>query len=101
MISLRQQVVPLILLCTATLWGQATQDAAPPDQVSSSAGTLRKERLATLEFPWAMALLPDGRLLMTEQPGRMRIWADGALSEPLAGVPKVVYRGTEAEQGGL
>jgi aldose sugar dehydrogenase len=48
--------------------------------------------------PWGLALLPDGRYLVTERPGRMRIVAkDGTLSEPLAGVPEVLARG----QGGL
>src|SRR5688572_13335249 len=44
-----------------------------------------------------MTFLPDGRLLITEKPGRLRIFADGKLSEPIGGVPKVAYRG----QGGL
>lgn len=73
---------------------------APPDVVSSSAGSLRLERLATLEFPWGLALLPDGRVLVTEKPGRLRIWSNGKLSEPVQGVPQVVYRG-EDDQGGL
>ena len=51
-----------------------------------------------LEHPWGMAFLPDGRALVTERPGRLRIVAaDGALSAPLAGVPAVVAKG----QGGL
>lgn len=73
----------------------------PPDAVPSSAGDLRVERLATLEYPWGMAMLPDGRLLVTEKPGRLRIWENGKLSEPVQGVPKVVYRATQFEQGGL
>ena len=73
----------------------------PPDVVPSSAGDLRVERLATLEYPWGMAMLPDGRLLVTEKPGRLRIWENGKLSEPVQGVPKVVYRATQFEQGGL
>ncbi len=72
---------------------QTTGAAAPPGTVSATAGSLRVERLATLEQPWGMALLPDGRLLITEKPGRLRVWADGKLSEPVQGVPKVVYRG--------
>ena len=51
-----------------------------------------------LDRPWALAFLPDGRMLVTEKPGRMRIVArDGTLSPPLAGVPAVAAQG----QGGL
>ncbi len=60
---------------------------------------LRPVTLATgLEFPWALAFLPDGRMLVTERPGRIRfIGADGSLSEPLPGLLPVVARG----EGGL
>ncbi len=51
-----------------------------------------------LEHPWALAFLPDGRMLVTERPGRLHIVErDGRISEPLAGVPEVLARG----QGGL
>jgi aldose sugar dehydrogenase len=90
----------LILAFIPAALGQQPK-AAPPAVVSSSAGNLAIERLATLEFPWGMALLPDGRVLITEKPGRLRIWANGRLSEPVEGVPQVVYRGTQSEQGGL
>jgi aldose sugar dehydrogenase len=51
-----------------------------------------------LEHPWGLAFLPDGRMLVTERPGRMRIVsADGAQSDPLTGVPAVHAAG----QGGL
>ena len=72
-----------------------------PMTVSSTAGDIRIERLATLEFPWGMAYLPDGRLLITEKPGRLRIWSNGRLSEPVSGLPQVSYLGTQGEQGGL
>jgi aldose sugar dehydrogenase len=75
--------------------------APPPMMVGSTEGNLRIERLATLEFPWGMAVLPDGRVLITEKPGRLRIWENGRLSDPVQGVPSVVYRGTQFEQGGL
>jgi glucose/arabinose dehydrogenase len=48
-----------------------------------------------------MALLPDGRLLVTEKPGRLRVYADGKLSEPIEGVPTTAYRPKQGEQGGL
>lgn len=48
--------------------------------------------------PWSLAFLPDGRMLVTERPGRMRIVAaDGRLGPPLPGLPTVVAEG----QGGL
>ncbi|HEU4515761.1 MAG TPA: PQQ-dependent sugar dehydrogenase [Steroidobacteraceae bacterium] len=51
-----------------------------------------------LEHPWALAFLPDGRMLVTERPGRLRyVTREGAVSEPVAGVPKVDAEG----QGGL
>lgn len=51
-----------------------------------------------LEHPWGLAFLPDGRMLVTERPGRLRlVSADGQLSAPLAGLPAVWARG----QGGL
>jgi glucose/arabinose dehydrogenase len=81
-------------------YGQ-TGSAGPGEVMSVTAGKLTVERLATLEFPWGMALLPDGGLLITEKPGRLRMWDDGKLSDPIAGVPDVVYRGTPGEQGGL
>ncbi|HEX6179507.1 MAG TPA: PQQ-dependent sugar dehydrogenase [Thermoanaerobaculia bacterium] len=80
---------------------QPAPPSPPPMAVSSSAGEIRIERLATLEFPWGLAYLPDGRLLITEKPGRLRIWANGRLSEPLSGLPQISYLGTESEQGGL
>ncbi|HSD92185.1 MAG TPA: PQQ-dependent sugar dehydrogenase [Methyloceanibacter sp.] len=51
-----------------------------------------------LDFPWGLAFLPDGRMLVTERAGRLRIVGkDGSVSEPVQGVPEVVADG----QGGL
>src|SRR5699024_3315817 len=52
-----------------------------------------------LEHPWGLAFLPDGRMLVTERPGRLRlINKDGQLMpEALTGTPEVVAQG----QGGL
>lgn len=51
-----------------------------------------------LDHPWGMTFLPDGRMLVTERAGALRIVSpDGTVSEPVAGTPEVVARG----QGGL
>ena len=48
-----------------------------------------------LEQPWSMAFLPDGGILITERPGRLRIVRNGVLAaEPIAGVPAVKNSGT-------
>ncbi len=65
---------------------------APAQRVfSSSAGNIRIETVAGgLVHPWSLAFLPDGRMLVTERPGRMRIITRGGeLSRPLLGVPNV------------
>jgi glucose/arabinose dehydrogenase len=68
-----------------------------PEQRSNV--TIAAEVIASgLDHPWAIAFLPDGRLLVTERAGRLRvITRDGAVSEPLQGLPAVDARG----QGGL
>ena len=51
-----------------------------------------------LAYPWALAFLPEGRMLVTERPGRMRIVSpQGQLSPAVKGVPEVMATG----QGGL
>jgi len=66
---------------------------------AASALAQRAETVASgLEHPWAVAFLPEGRFLVTERPGRMRVVeANGRVGQPLGGVPEVVARG----QGGL
>ncbi len=48
-----------------------------------------------LQYPWGMAFLPDGDILVTERPGRLRVIRDGVLDpEPIEGVPEVLARGS-------
>lgn len=73
--------------------------ARPTQALQTPRGPLRVTEVTRgLEHPWAVALLPDGRFLVTERPGRLRIVAaNGAVSPPLEGVPEVFAEG----QGGL
>nr|WP_295377197.1 PQQ-dependent sugar dehydrogenase [Pseudoxanthomonas sp.] len=67
--------------------------------LSSALGSIQVTELARgLDHPWGLALLPEGGFLVTERSGQLRrIGADGAISAPLTGVPKVFAEG----QGGL
>jgi glucose/arabinose dehydrogenase len=56
------------------------------------------EPVASFDEPWAMAFLPDGRMLVTEKAGRLLVVdRDGNKSAPVGGLPDVDYGG----QGGL
>lgn len=77
----------------------ASAAQAIDEVVTTETGRIRVQTFAEgLEHPWGLAFLPDGRMLVSEREGRLRIVsAKGHLSPPLAGVPKVDAR----EQGGL
>ena len=72
--------------------------AQPTDVMSSEKTKFKVETMAAgLENPWAIAFLPDGRKLITERPGKLRLLEkDGKLSE-VPGVPEVAAVG----QGGF
>lgn len=87
-----------------------TRPANNPDQQPAVAGQTRAPGVKTeqamthtvvasgLVHPWGLAALPDGRWLVTEKPGRLRIiTAQGQVGEPVTGLPAVDARG----QGGL
>ncbi len=77
----------LVLLFAALLGSTAAAQSLKPVVVAKG-----------LDYPWGLAFLPDGRMLVTERAGRMRIVErDGTLNAPLAGLPPVVAAG----QGGL
>lgn len=88
---------PLRLI--ALFCGVLLSPALPAADYPSEKGRLQVEQLADgLEHPWALAFLPAGQgLLVSERPGRLRLFAEGRLSEPLGGVPEVYAEG----QGGL
>lgn len=84
------------------LVGSASAAAAPvisTDEVPGTGLALDRSVLAEgLENPWGLAFLPDGSMLITERPGRLRLFKDGALvAEALPGLPEVATVG----QGGL
>ena len=85
----------LLVLCSA-----APPASALPPSIASEEHAFRVVTLVTgLEHPWGLAFLPDGRMLVTERPGRLRIIDKGGKLDPrpVAGLPPVAALG----QGGL
>lgn len=80
----------------------STAQSADNKQTQSASAAQPKFRKVTLvnglEHPWGLAWLPDGTMLVTERPGRLRLVRKGVLDPtPIAGVPEVFAVG----QGGL
>jgi glucose/arabinose dehydrogenase len=106
-------VLSVAVVSTAVLAQQQGVDPQPPNAPNQKPAfdgqTRAPERKTNVAFdvvtvaeglqaPWSLEFLPDGRMLVTERPGRLRIVAaDGTLSAPVAGLPPVDARG----QGGL
>jgi glucose/arabinose dehydrogenase len=98
--SARSRGLDAVALALALLVVPASAQEAPRSPTPAPAKLAAKvvDVARGLEHPWGLAFLPDGRMLVTERPGRLRIATpDGTLSEPLTGVPPVYARG----QGGL
>ena len=89
----------LVLIPAAALLLSVAGAAAQSSTIRSADHDYRVVTVAEgLIHPWSIAPLPDGDILVTERPGRLRIIRDGALlAEPVAGVPAVLAEG----QGGL
>jgi aldose sugar dehydrogenase len=87
------------LLLTAACNSVEPQPRQDDDADVRATHDVRVVEIATgLEHPWGLAFLPGGDMLITERPGRVRLFRDGQLrAQPVAGAPTVDARG----QGGL
>lgn len=89
---------PAALLGLALLLPGGCARAEAPAKAPSVQSIRQTVLVRGLEHPWGLAWLPDGNLLITERPGRLRIVRDGVLDPaPIPGVPAVLAAG----QGGL
>jgi glucose/arabinose dehydrogenase len=71
--------------------------AAPTAAVVAQDLPFTVTQVADFDIPWAMAFLPDGRMLVTEQKGALKLYTPGGSSVAIRGVPRVSWFG----QGGL
>ncbi|MEN8213632.1 MAG: PQQ-dependent sugar dehydrogenase, partial [Pseudomonadota bacterium] len=74
-------------------------NAQQPEALKGDDSDIKAVTIAAgLEHPWGLAFLPDGRMLVTERPGRLRIIDQGRLDpRPVSGLPEIAAGG----QGGL
>lgn len=87
-----------LLVCVTSIVCMTEQRSADAADSASSAWPFEAIHVTTMDEPWAMTFLPDGRLLITEKAGRLLVVTqDGQQSAPVSGVPQVDYGG----QGGL
>lgn len=92
---MRSLVAGLALLTAATLTNHVANAQTTPER--KKYGAITVETVARgLDHPWSVAFLPDGRMLVTERAGQLRVIGNGA-SSVIGGVPAVKARG----QGGL
>ena len=93
------RIATVVGICALALLNCTPAQDAQGEVFDSELGRYRVDTVADgLSYPWAIEFMPDGRLLVTEKSGSLRIVSpDGKVSAPVAGVPEVVARG----QGGL
>jgi glucose/arabinose dehydrogenase len=89
-----QAGLALVMLALGSASVTSGEQVLPTEQLQ-----LRVEQIAGgLDHPWGMAFLPDGRLLVTERPGRLRLVGPAGLDpRPVGGLPEIASVG----QGGL
>ena len=92
-------VAPVLFLMAAPMFGASFAIGAQTNAPAAPKTAITLTSVAEgLERPWGLQFLPDGRYLVTELPGRLRVVGkDGAIGEPVTGVPEVYAE----NQGGL
>lgn len=90
---------PVLFLMAGPVVSEAMAEAAKTNAPEAAKTPINVVEVAGgLENPWGLQFLPDGRYLVTEKPGRLRVVEkDGTLGDPIEGVPEVAATG----QGGL
>ena len=95
---------PLVAACSAFLFTLAATACTAQEKGTATSSSLpfQVTEAARFEEPWAMTFLPDGRLLITEKKGKLKLVKLGATADAnevgnITGVPEVAYGG----QGGF
>ena len=92
-ISLEEAHALASFIHTRDLAWEPTQSILDGAVLQTQLGTVKMERFSVgYETPWSMAFLPDGRLIVTEKAGRLRITDHGQLTPAIEGIPAVHYQ---------
>jgi glucose/arabinose dehydrogenase len=84
----------VLVLAGGKVWGAGGATYLSASNVPMAVGYATSVVIEGLEHPWGMAWLPDGRMLITERPGRLRVVTAGVLQpEPIKGLPAVFASG--------
>ncbi|MDW6022373.1 PQQ-dependent sugar dehydrogenase [Mesorhizobium sp. BAC0120] len=96
---MKSLIAAMAVALPLTTLSLASFAASGPKRLEADGIAVQAETIVGgLEHPWGLEFLPDGGAIVTERPGRMRLISpQGALSDPIEGVPKVQAR----SQGGL
>lgn len=94
----------IVVACAAGLLSACGERNEAPAEAQGAQATAKSAELpftvteiAKFNEPWAMTFLPDGRLLVTEKKGALKLYTIDGATEDVTGVPEVAYQG----QGGL
>ena len=87
-----------VLLIVASFFAFACQSGSQTEAIAATGDNpFNTAVVADFDEPWAMTFLPDGRALVTEKKGQLKLWQNGKATLDIAGAPKV----DSAGQGGL
>ncbi len=71
----------------------APSPAPSPSPTTTPTAAVSQRVVAAFDNPWAMTFLPDGRMLVTEKPGRLQLVTQAGVRTQVAGVPAITYSG--------
>ena len=89
----------IALLLTVLCFGTAGAQSNAGDHASDANVPFTMTRVASLELPWRIAFLPDGRMLVTEKVGRLQLVTPQGKTSEVRGIPRVYYQGQNGMLG--